>query len=113
MSHSSDNTQVPAGHSISIHKAVTRFMDALPSAASALSLQTQKTLAEVGLTREFKQLRHLRGDLWELKVDTGKPKLYIRYLFINRGDEFVITNAYFKQTNQAPQREIDLALQRA
>ena len=113
MSHSPSNSQVSAGHPVSLHKAVRRFMDDLPSAVLAFALQTQKTLSEVGLNREFKQLRHIRGELWELKVDTHQPKLYIRFLFVNRNGKFLITNAFFKQTNETPPREIDLALRRA
>ena len=113
MSHSSDKAQVPEGHPIRIHKAVKRFMDALPPAARAESAQVQKTLAEVGLTREFKQLRHLRGEVWELRVDTHKPKLYIRYLFVDNDGTFLITNALFKQTNATPPDDIDLARRRA
>jgi phage-related protein len=103
---------VPSGRQVQLHKAVQDYIDALPADASAKSMKQIKLFMEVGLTREFKQLRHLQGDLWELKVDAKSVK-FMRYLFIARNGAFLFTNVYRKQTNQTPRREIDLALRRA
>jgi len=87
-------------------------MDELPAQALAKSVELINILRELGLSREFKQLRHIRGDLWELKVDAKNVK-FMRYLFVVRNGVFIFTNAFKKQTNETPRREIDLALQRA
>ena len=112
MSRLSSPVQVPSGRQVQLHKAVQRYLDALPADASAKSVESFKVLMDVGLTREFKQLRHLQGDLWELKVDAKSVK-FMRYLFVARNGEFLFTHAFRKQTNHTPRREIDLALRRA
>ena len=112
MSRLSSPVQVPSGRQVQLLKPVQRYLDALPADAWAMSVETINVLKEVGLTREFKQLRHLQGDLWELKVDAKSVK-FMRYLFVARNGVFLFTNAFRKQTNQTPRREIDLALRRA
>ena len=105
--------QVPDGRPVHFHKAVIRFMDALPPTAWAYSIRTCETLSVVGLTREFNQLRHIQDDLWELRVDSPKPnRQFMRYLFIARNGKFLITHAYFKQANKAKRQDIELALRR-
>jgi len=104
--------QAPSGRQIYFHKAVKRFLDALPAQASVKSSEYFKILLEVGLNQKFTQLRHIQGDLWELRVDAKNVK-FMRYLFVARKGVFYMTNAFKKQTNDTPRREIDLALRRA
>jgi phage-related protein len=109
----SNPLQVPNGHAVHFHKAVVRFMEALPPTAWAYSVRVFETLSDVGLAREFKQLRHVRDNLWELRVDSPKPnRQFMRYLFVTRNGKFLVTHAYFKQTNKAPRQEIELAIRR-
>lgn len=112
MNHLSSPVQVPSGRQVRLHKAVQRFINELPAQASAKSVESINILMDTGLTREFKQLRHLQSDLWELKVDAKSVK-FMRYLFVVRDNIFLFTNAFKKQTNETPRREIDLALRRA
>jgi phage-related protein len=104
--------QAPGGRPIKLHKAVIRFINALPAKASAKSAACFKTLSELGLAREFTQLRHIQGDLWELKVGAENAK-FMRYLFVARNGMFLVTNVFKKQTNETPRQEIELALRRA
>ena len=104
--------QAPSGRQVKLHKAVIRFLNALPAQASAKSVTCFKTLTQLGLTREFTQLRHIQGDLWELKVDAENVK-FMRYLFVARNGVFFFTNAFKKQTNETPRQDITLALRRA
>jgi phage-related protein len=104
--------QAPSECQVKLHKAVIRFLNKLPAQASAKSMACIKTLSELGLTREFTQLRHIEGNLWELKVDAENVK-FMRYLFVARNGEFFFTNAFKKQTNETPRRDITLALHRA
>ena len=113
MSHS-NTLQVPGGRVVRLHKAVTRFLEDLNSASKAKSTVTLETLSAVGLSREFRQLRHVQGNLWELRVDTDKPnRLFLRYMFVMCNGDFLVTHVYNKQTNTAPRQEIELALDRA
>lgn len=105
--------QVPNGHPVHFHSAVERFMKALPPAARAYSVRVCETLSGVGLKRGFNQLRHIQGDLWELRVDSPKPnRHFMRYLFVARDGKFQVTHAFFKQTNKTPRPDIELALRR-
>jgi phage-related protein len=109
----SNPLQVPDGHSVHFHKAVIRFVNTLPPTAWAYSMRAFETLSDVGLTREFRQLRHVQDDLWELRVDSPKPnRQFMRYLFVCRNGKFLITHAYFKQTNRATRQDIELGLRR-
>jgi len=102
------------GHKVQLHKAVIRFLNGLDPAAWAYSMELIESLSELGLTREFKQLRKVQGDLWEICADTEKPnRRFIRYMFVARKGEFLVTNAYNKQTNKTPLKEIKLAFKRA
>lgn len=105
--------QAPGGRPVHIHKAVIRFVNALPPTAWAYSMRAIETLSCVGLTREFNQLRHIQDNLWELRVDSPKPnRQFMRYLFVSKDGMFYLNHAYFKQSNKARRQDIELALRR-
>lgn len=110
----SNPLQVPGGHPVYFHKAVTRFLDSLFPTAWAYSVRTLEHLSYVGLARDFKELRSVQDGLWELRVDSPKPnRQFMRFLFVARGGKFLVTHAFFKQTNKTPRQDIELAIRRA
>lgn len=114
MSHSKKAVQMPQRRYISIHNAVIRFLGDLPADAETRSARMFERLSEVGTDPNKIDVEHIEDKLWELKVNNPKPnRLRMRYFFIVHDDEYLVTNAYIKQTNQAPRRHIELALRRA
>ena len=59
-----------------------------------------------------KAVKHLRDDLWELRL-TGKDGI-ARALYVTRnGKRLIIVRVLTKKTQKTPPREIRLALKRA
>ena len=109
----SNPLQVPGGRPVHFYKAVTRFLNSLSPNAWAYSMRTFEHLSYVGLARDFRELRHVQDDLWELRVDSPKPnRLFMRFLFVARDGKFLVTHAFFKQTNKTPRQDIELAIRR-
>ena len=51
-----------------------------------------------------------RGDLWEIRAITSHQSF--RFLGFYDGQRLILTNAFVKQTDKTPTREIDLAKRR-
>lgn len=67
----------------------------------------KKILYFIGLVEELgthigkPQVKHLSGDLWELRPND------VRILFAIEGDTIVLLNHFVKKTNKTPSSEID------
>ena len=60
-----------------------------------------------GIEGSAVNVRPIKGKLWELKVDAQRV-----FYVVVRGPMMVLLHAYRKQSEKAPQREIDTAVQR-
>jgi phage-related protein len=90
-------------------KPVKTFLDDLPAAEAAKIVATMKDVAERGL----KASRHLREDIWEVRVD-GENRIY-RVLFSAEGrfqHVLLALEALTKKTQKTPPGTIRLAEQR-
>jgi len=90
-------------------KPVRAFLDELPSADAAEVVAAMKYLAVEGM----RAARHLRGDIWEVRVD-GANRTY-RVLFSSEGrfgQVLLALEGFTKKTQKTPARTIDLAARR-
>lgn len=62
-----------------------------------------QVLEDVGTRNGESQVKHLQGDIWELRPRN------VRILFSVEGSKIVLLNYFFKKTPKAPPREIDKA----
>lgn len=86
---------------------VQKFIDSLPVALRADVKADLKDLQEHGLKAPLVELRQIQGKLWEIK--TGGIRIF--YILID-GTDMILLHAYKKQSQKAPKREIETALQR-
>lgn len=54
--------------------------------------------------------KHIKGPLWELRVDFGRIASRIFY-FLASGQNIVLLHAFMKKTEKTPVREIEIAEQ--
>lgn len=90
-------------------KPVREFVQSLSSENAARVASAMKEVRDVGLTAA----RHLRGDIWEVRVD-GEREAF-RILFTTEGHFSHILLAlegFSKKTQKTPPRAIDLAERR-
>jgi phage-related protein len=73
----------------------------------------------IGVIQEFGfqalphgSVRHLDGKLWELRM-TGRDGISRAIYVTATGQRVVIVRAFVKKTQETPQRELDIARQRA
>src|SRR5258708_39411198 len=57
-------------------------------------------------------VKHLEGPLWEVRMK-GRDGISRAIYVTARGRRVVVVRAFVKKTQKTPQREIDLALERA
>ena len=57
-------------------------------------------------------VKHLEGPLWEMRMK-GKDGISRAIYVTARGWRVVVVRVFIKKTQKTPQREIDLALERA
>ena len=55
--------------------------------------------------------KHLQGDLWEVRSMLPNRRI-VRVLFSPQNGRAVLLHAFFKKTQQAPKKDIDLAIAR-
>ncbi|MEW6778035.1 MAG: type II toxin-antitoxin system RelE/ParE family toxin, partial [Bdellovibrionota bacterium] len=85
------------------------FLDALSDADMAEIYGALKDVAEEGL----RAARHLRGDIYEVRVDGENQAFRILFAPEGRfGQIFLALHAFSKKTQKTPPRFIDLAEQR-
>jgi phage-related protein len=98
---------------VSYHQSAIAEADAQPQDVKVRLLRTVELIETHGLEHlPPKLVRHLRNDLWELRIK-GKDTI-TRSLYVTRtGMRVVIVRVFTKKTQKTPPREIRLALQRA
>lgn len=74
-------------------------------------LSVLKGIQENGTDAVGVEFRHIEGKLWELKIRTHGNQHRIFYIVL-KGNEMVLLHAYFKKSQKAPIREIEVARQR-
>ncbi|HEY7030208.1 MAG TPA: type II toxin-antitoxin system RelE/ParE family toxin [Thermomicrobiales bacterium] len=59
----------------------------------------------------FPLVRHIEGDLWELREESSTNIFRVFYVFAS-GQRIVLLHGFQKKTQRAPRREIEIALTR-
>lgn len=83
------------------------FINKLPNMEQAKIRNALRLLQEFGPTLSSPHAKQIKGKLWELRP--GGIRLFY-FAFIDQ--QFVILHGYRKQSQKAPDREIEIALKR-
>lgn len=93
--------------------AVDGELAALPADMRARFVRMCGLITEFGLEQVREpHLKHLQGPLWEMRMK-GRDGIARAIYITAREKRVVVVRAFVKKTQQVPQREIELALQRA
>lgn len=90
---------------------VSKELDALRADAAAALVAEMRVVARLGL--KDGGARHLRGDIWEVRADSGEVTL--RALFAKQGrfgQVLLALHIFPKKTQQTPPQKIELAEKR-
>jgi phage-related protein len=83
------------------------FIEELPVMEQAKIRNILRLLREFGTNLNVPHARQIKGKLWELRPG-GVRLFYFAYI----GQQFVILHGYRKQSQKAPDREIEIAMRR-
>jgi len=73
-----------------------------------IALLEEKKPVELSVDQHYKNLGHYPG-LWEIRVDFAKNFYRIFYSYIEN-ENIILLHGYYKDTNETPQKDIDIAL---
>ncbi len=83
------------------------FIEELPVMDQAKIRNALRLLQEFGTNLRMPHSRQIEGKLWELRPG-GIRLFYIAYI----GEQFVVLHGYRKQSQKAPDREVEIAIRR-
>jgi len=83
------------------------FIEELPVMEQAKIRNVLRLLQEFGSNLSMPHAKQIKGKLWELRPG-GVRLFYFAYI----GQQFVILHGYRKQSQKAPDREIEIAIRR-
>ena len=88
-------------------------LDALPPDMQARFRKIVELIQGYGLERVHEpHVKHLEGPLWEMRIK-GKDGISRAIYVTAKGRRVVVVRVFVKKTQKTPQREIEIALQRA
>jgi phage-related protein len=96
-----------------LNAVVNAEIKALPADMQAKFLRFAEIIEQVGfegLPRD--SVKHLEGKLWELRM-TGRDGISRAIYVTAAGRRVVVVRAFIKKTQKTPQRELEIARQRA
>ena len=86
---------------------VKEFIDALPKEKRQDIYRTLELIQAFGLEAPGVSMRKIKGKLWEIRISKSR----IFYVLIDK-DIMVLLSAYKKQSQKAPEHEIQIATKR-
>ena len=92
---------------IKLFRQVSNYIDKLPKEQSAIIYAVLEDIKQYGLQAPLVSMRQIKGKLWEIKISQTR----IFYVVIE-GNKMVLLHVYKKQSQKAPQHEIETALSR-
>jgi len=88
-------------------------LDALPPDMQARFRRIVELIQGYGLERVHEpHIKHLEGPLWEMRMK-GKDGISRAVYVTAKGHRIVVVRVFVKKTQKTPQREIEIAFQRA
>ncbi len=90
---------------------VERFLDSLDKKTRARFRWSMEQLRLRNVHAREPLVRHLEGDLWELREESSTNIYRIVYFFFT-GRRIIFLHGFQKKTQHAPRREVEIARQR-
>lgn len=90
---------------------VAKFLDSLPRKHRAKAIWEIELLAEQGTALTLPYVRHIEGELWELRIKFSSDISRIFY-FIPLKNKIVLLHGFLKKTDKTPPGEIEVAQKR-
>lgn len=90
---------------------VEKFIRGLPIHERSKVLGCLKSVEELGFSTPRVEFRQLKGKLWEIKINTSSSGIRIFYVMLKQ-ELMVLLHAYKKQSQKAPNKEIEIAEKR-
>ncbi len=90
---------------------VSDFLDSLPRKHKAKAFWELDLLAEKGNELKEPYVKHIEGELWELRIKFARDISRIFY-FIPTETKIVLLHGFIKKTNRTPANEIQIAKKR-
>lgn len=90
---------------------VEGFLDRLPADDRARIDHTIGLLKEFGLQLGPPYVKHLEGELWELRIQAGRKAYRVIY-FAFTGQRFILLHVFLKKTQRTPRKEMAIAERR-
>ena len=95
-----------------VNRAAEAEVTALPKDMSARFARIARMIQTFGLTAVHPpHVKHLDGKLWEIRMK-GRDGIARSIYVAASGERVVVLRTFIKKTEEAPRREIDLALAR-
>lgn len=91
---------------------VMEFLQSLPPKHRAKVFHEIDLLEEFGTELKEPYVKHINGEIWELRVKFSSDISRIFYFAWER-DTFVLLHGFLKKTQKTPPREIEIAKNRA
>jgi phage-related protein len=92
---------------------VREELEVLPADMKARFRRIVELIQSHGLERMHEpHIKHLQGPLWEMRMK-GRDGISRAMYVTAKGRRVVVVRVFVKKTQKTPQREIDLALERA
>jgi phage-related protein len=96
-----------------VNRLVDAELDALPEDMRARFVHISRLIEEFGVERVREpHVKHLRGPLWEMRMK-GRDGISRAIYVTASGRRVVVVRVFVKRSEKTPNREIELALQRA
>ena len=96
-----------------LNEVVDKELEALPADTRARFVRIVQLIEALGLPDlGLPHVRHLKGPLWEMRM-RGRAGIARAIYVAASNKRVVVVRVFIKKTQTTPQREIDLALDRA
>ena len=89
----------------------TEFINELPAKHQAKAFREIDLLAEFGNALKEPYVKHIDGEIWELRIKFSSDISRIFY-FIWHADTIVLLHGFIKKTQKTPRSEIEIAQKR-
>lgn len=93
------------------HSPVTEFLDTLDNKTRARFRWSMEQLRVRNVHAREPLVKHLEGDLWELREESRTEIYRVVYLFFT-GRRIVFLHGFQKKSQRTPRRELETARQR-
>jgi phage-related protein len=90
---------------------VEEFIDSLDDKSKARVARTLDLLEEFGVNLGMPYAKHLKAQLWELRIRHGRNRYRIIY-FLYIGQTFVLLHGFNKKTGPVPKDDLEIAEKR-